>query len=70
MTKLCIWLTTDKYMLEIEKDFCIWLFLLLIGSIATLLYYDVIRLICFCGIIFYSIKILVITMKYITEDQY
>lgn len=69
MTKLYIWLTMDKYMQEMERDFCIGLFLLLLGGFAAPFHYNIIRLACFSGLLFYNIKILIATMKYINEDQ-
>lgn len=69
MTKLYIWLTADSYIQKMERYFCICLFLLLLGGFISPLHYNIIRLTCFCGILFYSGKILVATMKYINEDQ-
>ena len=69
MTKLYIWLTTDSCMQKIERDFCICLFLLLLGSFISPFHYNITRLTCFCGILFYSVKILGTAMKYISEDQ-
>lgn len=66
-TRLYILLTTDPFMQETEKDFCLLLFLLLIGGIVSPLHYNVIRLICFAEIIIIIIKLLIDTMRYINE---
>lgn len=66
-TKLYIMLTTDVFMQETERDFCILLFLLLIGGIVSPMHYNVVRLICFVEIIIIIIKLLIDTMRYINE---